>query len=1427
MQILSTPKEITYRVLYVDDEPTLLEIGKLYLEQKWKFVVTTVQSAKDALNFLILNQYDAIVSDYQMPEMDGIELLHEIRIRNSDIPFILFTGRGREEVVIKALNAGADFYLQKGGNPKVQFAELANQLKKAIQKKKAEDDRFIAEQALIESEEKYHTIFDSSPYPVTTISCQNGCLQTANTAFLKLCGCTKDEVIGKTFGELGLFSDYYTCWFQSICQIRSLVSNVPVSLIGKSGEQIEALVSTTPITIKGSPSLLTTIVDITEQNRIVEEVKLKNNELHLAYDQLACVEEELREKFDEVRKNEQELRASEIKFRTLVENSLEGIIIINYSGDILFLNNAACQLVDIYSYKSLIGTNVSEFLSSEYHEIVKQNIDQILLGTNKQSSLYKLRTSNNRDIWVETIGKRIRFKGSLAVLVSIRDITKRKITEDALQESEEFFSTLFKKSPVILTLYSVNDQIFVDVNDRFIEESGYSRDEVINKSPASIGLFQDQVIRQNFDDLQRNNIPIKGMEISFRVKGGDIHTCLISSAMISIGGRPHILTTIENIDERKRIEDDLRESESKFSSVFKNNPVPLTLVSADDGTLVDVNSAFERETGYFINEVVGTRTVLNSLFYDKDEQYQFISILRKKHEINGMEVKSRRKSGEIRNILISSSLIVVNGKKHILSSIKDITEQKKAVLALKENEEKFRFLIDCCHEGILLTDLQGTILFSNNATVRMIEFEDSAEVIGRNIIEFVAEESRAEVQKGYRQIASNTEPLYAHHQAVTRTGKQIYVESFGQIHTYKGNPALLITVRDVTDRLLAHEALKASEMRFRAVSENAGTWIWEVDSGGVYRYSSSVVEQILGYHPDELVGKIHFYNLLDPATRDDPLNDSITALSNFASLKDSAILFKHKNGNTVVLNISSTPAYDISGKISGYYGVSEDITKRRATESDFQKLIGTLVRKTGLSSVRTISNILRSWLEADCVIIGKLNPDHSGVNAISMILDGKEISDGFYSLSGTPCEKTCEQEFHICTDNVGMNFPDAGILKQFQFRGYCGTPIRNYEGKPIGVLCVLSRKPLTPPEGTREVMDIIAGKAAAEIERSQIEDALRESEEKFRMLVDLSLDGIIIIDKRGILLFGNQAAGRIFDLDIDDLIASGQQNVLEFISPESQDRVIYEIGHVVDVIEPYTVDYQAVTASGRKIWIEGIGKEILYHDSPAVLLSLRDITSRKQMEDVILRKNKQLNLLSSITRHDILNMIMVIQGSLELIQMEFSDPGLIEYILKMRTAANTIKAQIEFTRFYQDMSSHAAQWLELDSCMPLAYVPASIHFENNLKGVRVYADQMVEKIFFNLLDNSVRHGQVVTHIRVSYYQDDEKLIVLWEDNGIGIPEDLKEQIFELGFGKNTGYGLFLVREILSLTGITIKETGKPGVGARFEFLFPRGTYQFM
>jgi len=139
-----------FSVLYVDDEPELLQIGKIFLERHGKFRVDTATSASEAMTLLESGNYEAIVSDYQMPVMDGIAFLKKIRASGNTIPFIIFTGKGREEIVIQALNEGADFYLQKGGEAKSQFAELAHKIRQAVEHRRA--DKKISDQERLQAD---------------------------------------------------------------------------------------------------------------------------------------------------------------------------------------------------------------------------------------------------------------------------------------------------------------------------------------------------------------------------------------------------------------------------------------------------------------------------------------------------------------------------------------------------------------------------------------------------------------------------------------------------------------------------------------------------------------------------------------------------------------------------------------------------------------------------------------------------------------------------------------------------------------------------------------------------------------------------------------------------------------------------------------------------------------------------------------------------------------------------------------------------------------------------------------------------------------------------------------------------------------------------------------------------------------------------
>ncbi|WP_373838289.1 response regulator [Methanospirillum sp.] len=143
------------RILLVDDQAELLDITRIFLEKGGDILVDTSTSAISALQMLKEQKYDAIVSDYEMPQMDGIEFLKTIKRKGLEKPFIIFTGKSREEVVIDALNSGADFYLQKGSKPKVQYAELRNMIHQAVMRKRVEE-------ALIQSETNYKTLVEST-----------------------------------------------------------------------------------------------------------------------------------------------------------------------------------------------------------------------------------------------------------------------------------------------------------------------------------------------------------------------------------------------------------------------------------------------------------------------------------------------------------------------------------------------------------------------------------------------------------------------------------------------------------------------------------------------------------------------------------------------------------------------------------------------------------------------------------------------------------------------------------------------------------------------------------------------------------------------------------------------------------------------------------------------------------------------------------------------------------------------------------------------------------------------------------------------------------------------------------------------------------------------------------------------------------------
>jgi PAS domain S-box-containing protein len=224
-----------------------------------------------------------------------------------------------------------------------------------------------------------------------------------------------------------------------------------------------------------------------------------------------------------------------------------------------------------------------------------------------------------------------------------------------------------------------------------------------------------------------------------------------------------------------------------------------------------------------------------------------------------------------------------------------------------------------------------------------------------------------------------------------------------------------------------------------------------------------------------------------------------------------------------------------------------------------------------------------------------------------------------------------------------------------------------------------------------------------------------------------------------------------------------------------------------------------------------------------------EIQERKRFEATLRLANRKLSTLSSITRHDILNQITAIGMYLSLAEEMVTDPTLRDHLKKIEKSTAMIQKQIQFARDYQDIGKNAPQWQNVGIVINSAIAGfdlGGIRVETDVGNLEIFADLLLEKVFYNLVDNVVRHGEKATVIRFSAQETDKGVTIYCSDDGVGVPESLKEGIFKREYYRNTGYGLYLAAEILSITGLSIVETGEPGSGARFEIRVPKDAYGF-
>ena len=425
------------------------------------------------------------------------------------------------------------------------------------------------------------------------------------------------------------------------------------------------------------------------------------------------------------------------------------------------------------------------------------------------------------------------------------------------------------------------------------------------------------------------------------------------------------------------------------------------------------------------------------------------------------------------------------------------------------------------------------------------------------------------------------------------------------------------------------------------------------------------------------------------------------------------------------------------------------------------------------------------------------------------------INNGFTDITGFTREDTIGRscfDINLWADPANRE----KIVAELKKKGFCENFEAEFQRKDKSKLPgLVSAKVII----LQDVLHIISVTRDV-TERKKAEETLRDSEIRFRQLVEATVEGIII-HREGIIRDLNERACELFGYSHDEM---NGKNVLTLAAPEFVETIKDKIATGSE----NSYEARGLRKDGSTFWADMHSQQIIVNGEMNRITTLWDITERKRTDEALRQANAKLTMLNSITRHDILNQLMGLRTYLELSKEDVTDPVFLGYIKKEEEAAETIQGQIEFARDYQTIGTQAPKWQQISDIIGSAKKQLKLSdsiFNVAVSSVEIFADPLIEKVFYTLMENSLRHGVHVTHMDYTVRETTNDLIIIYCDDGVGIAREDKKKLFLKGFGKHTGLGLFLSKEILSITSIAISENGEPGKGVRFEIVVPKGMWR--
>ena len=891
----------------------------------------------------------------------------------------------------------------------------------------------------------------------------------------------------------------------------------------------------------------------------------------------------------------------------------------------------------------------------------------------------------------------------------------------------------------------------------------------------------------------------------------------------------------ENRGSRELI-DRLRESEQKYRDLFENAN-DLIIVFNMDGVIEETNRAVEQRVGLRKEEILGRQMeeFVPPEFHQKLRERMAYILKTKKSPDSFQEYPVKDAMGEIfwveargRPILRAGEVVGVQ------VIMRDITQRKRAEEALRESEEKYRSLVENSHTGIYIIQ-DGVFKFVNQKLCEITGYSRE-ELIGMDFRRLIAPESRHIIPGTLKRQRGEAGAARFEFRGVRKNGEKRDALVYSVPIVYKGRPAVQGNLIDITDIKRTQEKLKI----LASIVENVSEAICSIDLEGRITYWNAHAEKLFGYSGEEIIGR--HISVLVPEDREGEVEYCMKLASERGYISGYETERVKKGGERFPVELNATALKDEEGRIKGFISIMRDITQRKRAEEELHRRLDQLqtiyhiadaVSRAGAIEeiYEKALNALQRTLRADRAAILLFDPD-----GVLRFKAWRGLSEHYRKrVEGhSPWLHDEKNPQPVLLSNVAED-PDLGELREVVLdegiRALAFIPLV-YRGRLLGKFMSYYNTPHRFSEEEVRLAKTIASHIAFAIERKRSEEALRESEERYRTLIDSALDSIFMHDLEGNILEVNRAAAKRLGYSRERLLKMKIQDII----PEHRREMFPEV--IGKLLERKSIFFESdhLRRDGTTYPVEVSAKLMEFRGEEVILAISRDVTQRKRMEQQIIISEKlaSLGVLAAGIAHELNNPLNNIYLLAQLIRDDMEAGGIREEDVNMilqqvQRASSIIRGLLEFSRegfvSFEEVDINSAIE-EMLSFLADIIKRHRVRVAKELEAVpKVAGDKtMLQQVLVNLITNACHAMPRGGEIRITTRRRDGKVEIQISDTGTGIKKEHLSRIFDPFFTtkerNGTGLGLAVSHSIIKRHGGEISVESEPGKGSTFRILLP-------